>query len=470
MNKLLRLLFIGSFVLLFLVGCGQTSLEYVKPATMFTLDAHVCDNAIFQEKQTVTIKGQSEQGALISGVLKKENRTIKEFSDVVNENDEFLLTFLAPKGSFDSYELIINDGIHTQTIENIRFGSVWLITGEDYDAFNVSYEPEETLLSISVYDGKVWINSEEELQNIPSFVKAYVNGLATEVTHPIGIISGVVEKAHLDSWLNPKLVEDNLRIRDYLFKTGRLINVDDAFMKDYDTMSSLYKQLLEPIEHLAIKGIVWHQGTSNLEDYLKYSGFNVNYFKEYQYMLTQILVEFYNIFDNNIDIYILQDGSSELENIEMLRESQAVVTYLLKYTSVITTYGYGSSEQLIDEVVNAVFNYTYEEYKDFLSPNYINSIRDDKYIKIIFNNCSSLMKEEEYFGLEIYDQDNELIELEIVVDQNWLQIILPEVEEGENDIIIKTIKYAQNGNIDDCNLKNENGIGVVPFIIEFKTE
>lgn len=474
MNRILRLLFIGSFTLLFLASCGENPSTYIMPTTMFTVNSYVSDNAVFQERENVIINGQSEEGALIKGTLKKDNRTIKEFSDVVDEKDEFMLSFTAPKASLDEYQITIDDGVHTLTINNIRFGSVWVITGEDFKIKTLTSEPtEEISPKVSLYDGSKWTTNMFNQDEFSQFVLLYANKLAEKLSTPLGIISAVVDKAHIDSWLNPLTTEDNLRIKKFLTDTNRFIEIGDSYFENYDTMCSVYKQMIEPISNLSIKGIIWKQGISNLEDYLKNSGYafnGVNYFRDYQYVLTQVFNDLYNVFGSDVDMFILQQGSSDHEYASLLREAQASATYLLKYTNVITTYGYEDDELLMNSIANAVYEYTYENHRDYLSPNYINSISGDDYIKIMFNNCSSLLIEEEYFGLKIYDQNGELIELEVVVEDNWLKVILPKPIEGEDAVKIKLIEYAQGADIDDSNLKNENGIGVVPFVIKFNIE
>ena len=45
---------------------------------------------------------------------------------------------------------------------------------------------------------------------------------------------------------------------------------------------------------------------------------------------------------------------------------------------------YEDEDLLMNNIANAVYEYTYENHRDYLSPNYINSISGDNYIKIMF--------------------------------------------------------------------------------------
>ncbi|MEN8193891.1 MAG: sialate O-acetylesterase, partial [Bacteroidota bacterium] len=135
---------------------------------------------------------------------------------------------------------------------------------------------------------------------------------------PVGIIHNAVPGSPIESWLSEKTINSDSLIEQYgekrwsdtidvMVKIGKkqsLINHTDEYtlvtsknkhpwMPTYN-----YTNGINPIKNFTIKGVIWYQGESNAEHY-----------DFYPHMLSKMVTEWRNDFENDFPFYYVQLSS-----------------------------------------------------------------------------------------------------------------------------------------------------------------
>ena len=229
------------------------------------------------------------------------------------------------------------------------------------------------------------------------------------------------------------------------------------------------------------------------------------YKKLYGQMLFTIMSQFEEKFRTTNNFYIIQEGSSFNEDVNLLRGFQTSICNYFAQCKVIPTYDLNIvydnlQEKFVDSTeVNEeeLVNYEIRGYdlptlakrielidkNKVIVPTVKNVIREldeDKNIisiKLIFDvglNFANL-ETAKIKGLKFYDKNNQLVECEYVFEKNEITIkpVLKEVADETDTLAEKTIfpirkiTYAEESFIFDNNFI-VNNVAVVPFIVVIK--
>ena len=125
MKKIANFLFIIS-ICLFLVACHHDGNDIIiqetgaTPTHDFSVCNYLKDNAVFSQNQEFVISGVSENGVLIKvEIYNQDGSMILAASDIADNNGEFSVKLIAPKGSYNKHKIVINDSVHVHEYNNI---------------------------------------------------------------------------------------------------------------------------------------------------------------------------------------------------------------------------------------------------------------------------------------------------------------------------------------------------------------
>lgn len=470
-----------------LAGCHENPVipsVGATPTKMFTINPYFQDGAIFLQKSALVIEGISEKDVVLTAELfDNRGNLVNKIATIASENGKYSLGMNAPRGSYDEYKLIISDTVHQLVINEILFGEVWLLAGE-YANKTTPEASRDSIVSFLVQkNGKYdWISYEEE--GSTGLVSSYVYKLASEMSAkldlPVGIINATTTSAHIDAWLSLEVIDEHPSLKDFLVNEGRYT---EAYTNNSsDQMAYMYDNMVFPFSTIAVKGIVWSQGETNLQKDFVDSASKRSYFRNYTACLSFLINDFHQLFGKDTSILVVQATSSYNDDIVMLRNVQAAATYYYSYADIIPTYDIceevlneaGEQMLILDETVfierlsTIIVKKIYNGRTTYSIPSFTNMIVNDEKIAIEFFDSYMIQKVEKVEGLLIYDEFGNILDLEINIHDNWLEIMLPLPKEDEEPLKIKKISYGQAGNAQSANLVNLVGMPVIPFEITIK--
>lgn len=469
-----------------------------KPTKDFIVVDYISDNAIYQASLPLIISGESEPGVVMvckftnnkGNVLEEKYVTTNELGKWNIEIDD------TPKSSNKKYQLVISTTKeeYVKRFENIRFGESILLIGDELSD-DKNYEIDEKIINNENYmifkDGR-WQEFSSENKTLTKYL---LNEFANSLDSPISIVDATASSpTRVYQWLDSETIDSRPQIKSYLEnhsiynKTQNELNKNDV---SYYAINNFAK-----IKNMSFKTLIWSQGSAD---------FNIEttdeYRKLYWQMLFTVMLQFEENFKTTDNFYIIQEGSSFVENIEQLRKIQSSICYFFAQCKVIPTYDlnmvydkiqgeYISLKEVREENVN---NYEIKGYdlealakriklvdqNKVIVPNIKNVIREldeDKNtigIRLIFDfelNFESL-ENIQINGLKFYNKNGQKIDCEYVFEKNEV-IISPVLEKTaiEREILdnltfqIYEISYAQESFIYGNNFII-NDVAVVPFSV-----
>lgn len=464
-KKITTILFI--LIITFLVGCKITDIPIPnpgpKPTKPFIVDDYYQSNAIIQQKKDFKLTGTSEPGVVLKASLyNSKNRLIDQNYGVVLPDETWKITLEAPVASFETYRIEICDMdlLYQVDLDNLLFGEVWLLIGEGFiNQSGTLQQPYDSSLRFfeQKIESGVWLK--EDITKINLFSYHFALKIRQAYNLPVGIILAQVGSAHLDAWLNPKLIEN-----PSIFNFTELVTRD--VFEPYDKQSFLYQQKIEPISKVNINGVIFHQGITDILDKI------VNpklYFQLYAKTLTHLMEDLFHLFLDEAEFYLIQEPSADIDNIVYLRNAQATGSFYYTYTTIIPTYDFIDDNGLSQEDIMLIAERTslsartktYRERNNYLAPVYTNLIISKNKIEIEFTNITRFDKINVIETLIIKDIFDEVMDdVKIEFDKNWLVINF----EPHLYDLVGSISYAMEKDATTANLKS-NGIPTIPFKI-----
>lgn len=462
MRKILFLLIILNVFIL--TSCLDKP-EGVVPTHDFSINEYYQDNCIILHSENFIINGESEPGVLLTAELyNSDDKKVEYTSCIADIEGKFTLTLSAPKASFNSYKLIINDSVNSREIKNVKFGEIWLFAGESYNEYNNLQDLEcEDVSFYTFIDGTYnWSQSIDDSNE--NYIEGFAKQLSLEVNMPIGIIDATLDAALADSWLSFEAANRYLRVKNYLTDINRLIENDEHIVLKSNNLSSMYKTFIEPLKEINIRGILWNQGNSQIDSNFKM------YSNDYSYLLMILFSELQTFFDNDIIIFSIQENSFGDKNYDYLRGAQAIPTFQVKNVNLIPTYDCYKEkgiefdiEMFNNRMVDSLVSNVYGNNDNFAAISYNNIVVSGNEYEIIFE--KELLDIEELIGVTIYDELNNPLEFDFIIDNNKLIISLEDEEQNA-----KYIYYGFGDMIYQNNLKTDAGIPIIPFFIELDVD
>lgn len=236
------------------------------------------DNMILQRKSTPPIWGKSDKNAKISIRTSWNNKTY-----TATASAEGVWKMNVETGEAGGpYTITIKSGSETKTLSNVLLGEVWLCSGQSNMEMPVRGAMNQPVLNaneiyleadnpqIRIYKMEriaagtpqdsctgVWRESSAEVVKYFSTVGyLYAQLLQKKLNVPVGIIGSYWGGSAIQPWMTP----------ESLSAFGIKVPGDLSKMSvPRRAAASLYHGMIAPLEGYGIRGFLWYQGESNVE-------------------------------------------------------------------------------------------------------------------------------------------------------------------------------------------------------------
>lgn len=503
MKKVLFVLQIA--LLLILTSCINPTIKPIGviPSKEFEVNPILDNNAIFEEKSIVNISGTAEANVGIKAELINKNKKVISSQEVLTDeiSKTWTVKFMAPKGSFEKYQIKISDSYNkfSKTFDRIRFGHLYMIAGDGYLASKTNeigtrleeinddlFKSENiAIYSQSLNDAK-WLTTEEEYLALNPFVATFCREMLLANNMPTGVITVCEENTYLHEWLFKNTIDNYTIISNGLKDKG--LYVENPTKNG--EMSFIGENLLKPLVGVRINTIIWSQGQSELDKFE-----DKNYIDNYFQMLYVLFSSWRNCF-GPFELKVLQAENSINRYVVSLRNVQKITTDYYSFATIIPTFDLSNSSE---STHNIDYDKLAKRVKDVIKNNreiskYDNLILeiDPLYdavttIHIEFSNTDRLLLElnedEKLINyIKIYYNDEEkgkvLLDINPTLADNFIVIDLIYKEEtldeeGNSVIVTKvydksliSIEYGMESDLSKANLFNDSGIPLLPFSID----
>ncbi len=244
----------------------------------------ISDNMIIQQQTEIRLWGWSDQGKTIK-VSPSWSSNIN--STIADSNGYWELKVMTPKASFDPVSITFDDG-DTLTVNNILVGEVWVCAGQSNMKMTVNgylSSPvegyNETLTDAVNYSGihfieipklqsatpledtgGQWLAVSSETVGDCCAVGYYFARLVSHMLNvPVGLISANQGGTRVEAWMNKAYLEQ------YTNETTDSIDIIRQNPTNAGRRQLLwYNGTFHPILRYTVKGILFYQGESNVND------------------------------------------------------------------------------------------------------------------------------------------------------------------------------------------------------------
>ncbi len=262
------------------------------------------NNMLFKQNDEAIFAGIADSGNKIEIELHdSKGNIIKTSESTANSDNTFKISFIAPKGSFEEYNVILKDnGSEFAKLENVVFGELWVACGQS----NMSYPLGQSKSGIeSIEKGEKfnkwvralmipfypqngndndlipadpqtefhnasWINGEENAIIGASAVAYYfAEELINELQMPVGFLNTSLGGSCLASWLSRDAIEGNNRIKQDFIDSNDYIKYDkwkEDKQNIYSDMTANFNTKIAPLSNFRVSGMIWYQGESDINE------------------------------------------------------------------------------------------------------------------------------------------------------------------------------------------------------------
>ena len=277
-------------VCLFIIG-----LALLQAQGNFRLASVFGDGMVLQQNAEVLIWGTASPGAKVS--VKPSWIDRKIFVQTSSDGRwECLLPTLAASSA--AYGIEIESEKKTLTIDNVRFGEVWLCSGQsnmemtvgpDYRQ-NMVIENVEEEIATADYPEIHFINvrkneafapvediitdgwkvcSPETVPQLSAVGYYFARKLYQELDVPIGLLMVPYGGSPVQAWLPAGIASDDPFYEAEVRRVSKCKETG-ASKPNFNMISSLYNGMLSPVVGYGIKGFLWYQGESNVSESARY--------------------------------------------------------------------------------------------------------------------------------------------------------------------------------------------------------
>ena len=331
------------------------------------------DNMVLQHGRPLVIEGIANAGARVDLSIGTQH-----YSTTATVNGQWQV-HLSPLKAKETYTLNIRSGKESKVFKNIIAGDVWLCSGQSNMEFTLDQTstgandiPQANYSNIRFCDMKArwrtdavqWSNTAlDSISHLQYFTSAqwqtcspetagrfsavgYYFGakLQEETDIPIGLICNAVGGSPIEAWVDrhtlernfPRILNDwrnNDFIMDWVRKRAgeNIAKATDKNQRHPYEPCYLYEASIAPLKSLAIKGVVWYQGESNVHNKDAYS------------KLFTLLVESWRNTWNQADMpfYYVQLSSINRPSWGWFRETQRRLLYSSPHLGMAVSYDCG---------------------------------------------------------------------------------------------------------------------------------
>ncbi len=264
---------------------------------MFKLYSVFSDHALYQCSSYLTLRGIADAELSLTAEIHNGETVAASGTTVSSDNGTFSLTLPTPPGSFDTYTITVTGGGDTVTLRDIKFGELWIATGQSNMEMANYHQPEcknmleavknmdirvycaeyhkkdadQNIFSMSPeYDMPgMWVVSDNgEIIGTSALATAFCKGLTeyfaeTGKTMPVGFLNVSWGGTPIHGWIPLDILEKDERAMQLFEKQGRL-----PFAEKFNTYAGvnfqqpgvMYNRKIAPVLGLKARGVLWYQG------------------------------------------------------------------------------------------------------------------------------------------------------------------------------------------------------------------
>ncbi len=302
MKKLLSALLIGSFVL------GTAASVFAADESSARFYNIYGDNMIFEQNCPAELAGTSTPDVAIKAeiVCMTTGTIIASPETTADTNGTFLLTFDAPAGGYDEYEIrLYLNGESIQTLSGVVFGEVWLASGQSnmeypmtQDSLGYSMFRKDEALNknirvllaqgVTPYNGNnsgvpyepqpdipnaVWVRGDSLYKdvlysyNMSAVAYWFADKIQKQLNMPVGIINASLNASSMRSWLSREAIDGDPEVKAQLEETGQYLNAEKwnaATRSQASDMTANYNLKINALKRFTCTGMLWYQGEAEI--------------------------------------------------------------------------------------------------------------------------------------------------------------------------------------------------------------
>ncbi len=310
-----------------------------------TLPAILSDNMVLQQNSVVKLWGTS---TLKKSVTVKVSWSTTWFQTWTKADGSWEIQLFTHAGSFQEHWIKISDAADQKNLQNILIGEVWLCSGQSNMAmtyrgyknqpiadadqtiaeaknsvgirtFNVEKEASFTPKNTA---GGTWLNASSV--TLPNFIVvgySYAQELQKTLKVPIGIINSSYGGSTIEGWLNAATLEKF---------TDKPIDKNIPDSLSFLRQTVFFNNMIRPLRHYKIKGVLWYQGEANSEHPKGYS----------QKLQDLIFLWRFTFSDTNLPFYLVEIAPYRYDHptsAAVLREEQSKVALSVPNCGMVCT-------------------------------------------------------------------------------------------------------------------------------------
>ena len=297
MKKTLSLL----ITLTLLLGCFAQAFTASASADTASLYHIYADNMLFGQNRAVKIGGTGTPGAQIKMTVKDGDIVVTTGETAVGMDGTFCVSAPGVAGGYTKYTVTLSvDGTVFATLNNVVFGELWLANGQSNMAWALALtrDGHETLQkgltdqyirfmqmdsSCPTDDGTYprtpqadnnsakWITgTDAAMGSVSAVAYFFAAALREKLDVPVGILNVAIGGSSIYNWIPADGIDGNLAMKAYLMLTERyygasvwkIMSADE----NWNSMSVSYNTKVAPLTQMAVAGMIWYQGESNVGD------------------------------------------------------------------------------------------------------------------------------------------------------------------------------------------------------------
>ena len=459
-----------------------------------------CDNIILQQKSKVNFWGKAAPGEKITILVGWLN---KEYLITTPSSGNWNLKIKTIAGSSQEYSIVIK-GSNTIVLQKVLLGEVWFSSGQsnmewtmrrvkeaekelkeaEYPAirlFNVIKGKSETPQDEFVQGSKWLPCTPENVKEFSAISYYFARELHLKLKVPIGIITSSWGGTGAECWTPEEKMKNHPVLKNIYNRwidwdlnrkkdSIAFVEVKKANPKAEDPKSVymtnrphrrpsvLYNAMVNPLLNFTFKGVVWYQGTSN-----------VDWAEEYFDQMKALIDGWRSKFNNGtLPFYYMQISAfkySDSNKAALLRENQ-VKTLGIPKTAMCATMDIGELKDIHPiyklpyglRLANIALANSYNQ-KDiiFCGPLYKEHKIENDTIEISFKFDQKLaFNGQRLEDIFIAGADKKFVKAEAYIKENELHVFSPLVKKPVS------VRYAWN-NTEKANLFNGANLPASPF-------
>lgn len=296
-KKLISVLLAVSFVFSFAV---LVNAEESADTKLYTIYA---DGMLFQREKEAIIAGTGNAGDKITAELYHGKKLVTSGESVVGKDGKFSVSFMAPKGSYTQYLIMIKENDeYIRNLTNIVFGELWLASGQSNMMYPLSqsktgakmwenkqqlspwlrvllvpgypeYKGENSLTRLPLekqddITDAVWVTGEDmNVYGVSAVAYFFAEELMKKLDMPVGILNSSLGGSSIASWLSRETCESDSALTDYLAEREQYVPAskwEENKQNVYTDVTGNYNQKIHPLKYFRPVGMIWYQGETDI--------------------------------------------------------------------------------------------------------------------------------------------------------------------------------------------------------------